>query len=502
MTHFKAKVLSRVCLLTPLESEHQIIHINSGKNVLGRSKETGVRDAKCSKKQLELDVDMVKAQIKLKVLGINPSGVNGFMVTKNTECALEHGDILEMIYGRHSFKIIFKPPPERKLQATADNSWISIEDDKLLIFTSAGVKASEKIAAYDVDGTIIKTKSGLVFPKSSDDWMLNCENAPKKLKQLFNTGFKICFFTNQGGISKGKVNISEFKAKMQSIVQKLDVPIQVFIATGEGYYRKPLPGMWEYLQKEANENVNIDKDQSFFVGDAAGRPEVGKGIHKRRKDHSLADRLFAKNLNINFYTPEEHFLGNKQEHWLPPEFELAKYDENQSLLNPPNAKLSIGPCEMIIMLGLPGSGKTHFCEKHLSPLGYFIANADSLKSTKACLEACERFLSKGTSCAVDNTNIDIESRKKFIDLAKKYKTPCRCFVMGTSIAHIKHNLAYRHLIDKKHSKINDMIFNTMKKKYTAPNMAEGFAEIVTVNLKFQFDSNYNESLYKLYLLEK
>ncbi|KAL9894483.1 polynucleotide kinase 3'-phosphatase [Glossina fuscipes fuscipes] len=502
MAHTTAKVLNRICLLKPLGADHQIIHLVSGENVLGRSRETGVRDTKCSKKQLKLDVDMIEARIKLKILGVNPSGVNGFMATKNTECVLENGDVLDMVYGRHSFKIMFKPPPEVKRKFVADDSWISLDDGQLLVFTSKGVEASTKIAAYDVDGTIIKTKSGLVFPKSSDDWMLNYDDEPKKLKQFFNNGFKICFFTNQGGIAKGKVNISEFKAKMQSIVRKLDVPVQIFVATGEGYYRKPLPGMWEYLQKEANEGVGIDKAQSFFVGDAAGRPEVAKGVHKRRKDHSLADRLFAKNVNMTFYTPEEHFLGSKQEHWLRPEFEPTKYDENCSLFSPPNTKLPITPCEMIIMFGLPGSGKSYFCENHLIPMGYIIANADTLRGTKACFEACERALRNAKSCVVDNTNIDAESRKKFIELAKNYNTPCRCFMMSTSIAHIKHNLAYRHLTDRKHSKINDMIFNTMKKKCTVPSKTEGFVEIVTVNLKLKFDSDYNESLYKLYLLEK
>lgn len=47
-----------------------------------------------------------------------------------------------------------------------------------------------------------------------------------------------------------------------------------------------------------------------------------------------------------------------------------------------------------------------------------------------------------------------------------------------------------------------MIFNAMKKKYTVPSKTEGFVEIVTVNLKLKFDNNYDESLYKLYLLEK
>lgn len=44
---------------------------------------------------------------------------------------------------------------------------------------------------------------------------------------------------------------------------------------------------------------------SFYVGDAAGRPAEGK----KKKDFSKSDRLFALNASLNFFTPEEHFLG-------------------------------------------------------------------------------------------------------------------------------------------------------------------------------------------------
>lgn len=55
--------------------------------------------------------------------------------------------------------------------------------------------------------------------------------------------------------------------------------------------------------------VEIDSDVSLYVGDAAGRPAVEQkgGSKKRKKDHSLADRLFAMNVGVPFFTPEEHF---------------------------------------------------------------------------------------------------------------------------------------------------------------------------------------------------
>lgn len=53
--------------------------------------------------------------------------------------------------------------------------------------------------------------------------------------------------TNQAGIGRGSVNLEDFKAKVVRIVNKLDVPVQTFISTGQGIYRKPAPGMWNAL---------------------------------------------------------------------------------------------------------------------------------------------------------------------------------------------------------------------------------------------------------------
>lgn len=78
-----------------------------------------------------------------------------------------------------------------------------------------------------MDNTLIKPKSGLVFPKDCNDWQLLYPDVPSKLKQFHMDGYKIVIFTNQAGLSTGKVKIKDFKRKIENVVQKIGVPIQV-----------------------------------------------------------------------------------------------------------------------------------------------------------------------------------------------------------------------------------------------------------------------------------
>lgn len=260
------------------------------------------------------------------------------------------------------------------------------------------MRPSERIAAYDMDGTIIKTKSGNVFPKSADDWQIAFAEVPAKLQQHWRNGYKIVFFTNQAGLTSGRTNEPDWKRKVEAIVQRLAVPVQVFAATGPTIYRKPKTGMWDMMREQLNGGRRVDRAQSWFVGDAAGRPAADG---RRRKDHSLADRLFALNVRLDFQTPEEHFAGAKVERFEGPEFEPQRALREAAaadVFRPREAAQSVEAAatakrlQVVLMVGGPGSGKSFVARQLLEPKGFVVINQDRLKTWQKCAAMLESTL--------------------------------------------------------------------------------------------------------------
>jgi DNA 3'-phosphatase len=68
-------------------------------------------------------------------------------------------------------------------------------------------------------------------------------------------------------------------------------------------YRKPASGMWDFMVKNMNGQIAVEKDRSFYVGGAAGRPKE----EARRADHDDYDIKFATNIGVKFILDEQFF---------------------------------------------------------------------------------------------------------------------------------------------------------------------------------------------------
>lgn len=491
---------------------------------IGRTPETGIRDVFVSKQHLKLRAKVEKKVLLVELLGVNPSLLNEEPMERHKEYQVIDGDTIEVIAEKYQYKVLFSSHPNGKAMKRrgsddlqlpaakqlkwqvdvqkddekASSSWESFNGQQLLVYTPRGCKSSALIAAYDMDGTLITTKSGKVFPTNVDDWKLAFGNVRRTLQEKHSANYKIVIFTNQAGISSGKTKLTDIQKKIEKIIDALGVPVQAFVAAGDNHFRKPLTGMWQMLCDAKNDGVSVDMKASYYVGDAAGRPE--NKLRKKKKDHSSADRLFAMNLGLPFLTPEEHFSRTKPEKWTKPEFIPHEFLASPPQLVEPQVKIAKSDLEVVVMVGGPGSGKSHFCKTYLQSAGYEIINRDTIGTWQKCVNRLNDCLKSGKKAVIDNTNGNKEARFRYINAAKKNNVSCRCLVMTASFKHCEHNVAFRELVDATHSKISKMVMYTYRKSYQEPSLDEGFSEIVKVNFEPKFSTDKEKALYGMFLL--
>ena len=75
--------------------------------------------------------------------------------------------------------------------------------------------------------------------------------------------------------------------------------------------------------------------------------------------------------------------------------------------------------EMIIFIGIPASGKSTFYEQNFAATHTRIS-LDILKTRFREDEMLGKVVNSGKSCVIDNTNVSVPERKKYIDIAKKH----------------------------------------------------------------------------------
>lgn len=345
---------------------------------------------------------------------------------------------------------------------------------------------NQQIAAFDMDDTLITTKSGKTFAENDDDWKIYDGSIKNKLVKLHNDGYKLVIISNQLGISKGKVDINILKSKINKLINFLQLNFTIFCATNDDHYRKPRMGLWNL--------IDGDKEKSFYCGDAGGLDKRTINNKIIDKDFSDGDLKFAANVKIKFIHRDEFVFDVKYDNIninYPVNFKTINNKSNY--IFKPNTK------EIILNVGLPASGKSYFSLNNVVPYNYEYINQDKLKTLKKCIIETEKALKSSKNVIIDNTNLTIEHRKTFIELANKYGFKCRCLLFNTPLEICVHNSYFRNYTTNGEVKIiPKMVYNMMKKKYVKPELSEGFYEINKIDFALNLTDDVKELYCKYY----
>jgi bifunctional polynucleotide phosphatase/kinase len=319
-----------------------------------------------------------------------------------------------------------------------------------------------RMAAFDFDGCLVVKMFG-----DREMCSVMFDHVPDVLRSLYKAGYMVCIISNQGDIGRAtnsrEETVERVKRRFDTFVDMVGIPCLVLASTTNDKYRKPDVGMWLMVQEFCEPVIDSLRsgsffDDSFYVGDAAGRPG----------DHSDCDKEFAKSCNISFYNELEFFRDRKYTKYIR--------DINEGNDDIPDLKKVVSfnipeEKEVVLMVGCQASGKTTIANM-LKEKGYMVIHGDDHKSDKKKMgKLMFTYIVSAKSVVIDATNPSVETRKHYLDLIPKCMKRRVFHVTTDQETCIKRN----NLRDNPVPKI---AFTMYSKFFVPPTVGEGFDEVV------------------------
>ena len=388
-------------------------------------------------------------------------------MTKNGICRKAYNNIKNKI-GNTTSNLTMTTPntikisKDKILDNTGDIIWNNLET---CYYTINRKYRTHKLAMFDFDNTLVTTFTGNILP-----------GVKNTLRALDKDGYDIVIFSNQLGISKGKQTHEGYRKNIEKFLESYGSnKISVFYSTEKDIYRKPHTGMYELMKKKFD--ISSVTKNSFYCGDAAGRPTT----KKRKKDFSNSDRLFAYNIKLPFYIPEEIigvYTNDSPEFGSPMETEghmFKKYLSTSKLED--SIKKYINKPLVIIMVGPQGSGKSTQASILSKKYNMSIVSQDISKSKSRAIRRLKQLLSEGKSVIIDNTHPSIKSRQEYLEFVPEtYNKLCIWFDIDKPLS--KHMIETRVQMGGKY--IPDIAVNIYYSKFEKPR-DDNYLNIVKIN---------------------
>ncbi len=364
----------------------------------------------------------------------------------------------------------------------------------------------KNIYLFDLDDTIIKTKSGKKFAISPTDWEFLDKNVITKINKLYDNNNFIGIISNQKGL-RSDLLINNWIKKINDITKILKVHV-VFASTLDNKYRKPMPGSLDELKKYflANKIKFEEKSKKYYIGDALGR----------EGDHSDTDLKFAKNCKFIIKSPETFFdlpnKNNKASITYPNLQYYSKKEEDNilnNLFNIISNNISQNKKTLIMCIGLPACGKSYVRNIILKKFNQFkYTNNDNINDYKKNNIKNEFFdklildnknLLNNNFIVDDNTNFNDKKRNKYLEEFKDYSKIVIFFDLDMDICM---HLNYMRMYHFNKPLISKVVYRTLIKSNPdiSSNKFKEFNNSITVNKLFNaFNSNnfknFNNEIY-------
>lgn len=164
---------------------------------------------------VKLLANYAERTVTVEQVGQRPSGLNGFKTDKGIKMTAQHGDRLEMVYGKYPYKIEFNPSPTktispRKIKKRLISQESEDEDESLSLKKSKFI--SDLSDKFDIDESIkTETKADSVEKKVGK--VESSSNSVSKMSDSSESGTWEYFdktlyvYTSQGCEGRPKVII-------------------------------------------------------------------------------------------------------------------------------------------------------------------------------------------------------------------------------------------------------------------------------------------------------